>query len=220
MRSCFRLEVAVGERFGRLVVLSEAPPAICPSGRAVRRVRCRCDCGKETTPHLGSLHAGKTRSCGCLMLERLEEARRSHGDCPVGNSAPEYVAWQNMLRRCGDPKRSEYRLYGALGVKVCERWRLSYPNFLTDMGRRPSAGYSLDRYPDPNGNYEPSNCRWATIDQQARNKRNTRFVVLNGERMPLVDACKITGVRYRLALWRVDQGWEDEAALRPPRVKA
>jgi len=84
--------------------------------------------------------------------------------------AAEYRAWSGLRGRCRNPKDAGYMHYGGRGISVCERWD-SYDAFLKDMGRRPRYGYSIDRI-DNDGNYEPSNCRWATASQQVRNRRN------------------------------------------------
>lgn len=86
------------------------------------------------------------------------------------SSTPEYRAWVGMLRRCTDSRDVGYKNYGGRGITVCERWE-NFDNFLNDMGRKPSARHTLDRK-NNDGNYEPSNCRWATRKQQAGNKRN------------------------------------------------
>ena len=80
----------------------------------------------------------------------------------------EYLTWMAMKARCLNPKHHAYRYYGGRGITVCQRW-LTFPNFLLDMGTRPE-GLTLDRI-DVNGNYEPSNCRWATWEQQRANQR-------------------------------------------------
>lgn len=90
-------------------------------------------------------------------------------------ASPEYSAWLAMMSRCSNPKNKRYPIYGGRGIKVCERW-LSFINFISDMGDRPSDKHSLDRYPNKDGNYEPSNCRWATIFEQNRNtNRNVYY---------------------------------------------
>lgn len=110
------------------------------------------------------------------------------------HNTPEYRAYQMMKQRCNNPKYPEYRYWGGKGIKVCNRWLESFNNFIEDMGMRPTPNHSLDRI-DPNGNYEPSNCRWATGSLQMHNtirktgskryhngvyKRNDRFVSVIG----------------------------------------
>lgn len=80
---------------------------------------------------------------------------------------PMYGAWQQMILRCHDPRNDSYGRYGAVGIRVCDRWRSDFQAFLADMGERPS-GMTLDRK-DPTGNYEPDNCRWATAKTQRNN---------------------------------------------------
>lgn len=91
------------------------------------------------------------------------------------SSAPEYAVWQMMRQRCNNPNQAKYPRYGGRGIRVCARWEESYANFIADMGPKPGSGYSVDRI-DNDGNYEPSNCRWATPVEQAHN-RHTSFEV-------------------------------------------
>lgn len=107
---------------------------------------------------------------------RLDLTRRggaTHGESQAGETK-EYRAWTAMKRRCLTPSAGNYRLYGGRGIKVCDRWRDSYEAFLADVGRAPGPMYSLDRI-DSNGNYEPSNIRWATLSEQASNRRPKQF---------------------------------------------
>lgn len=83
----------------------------------------------------------------------------------------EYNSWRSMIGRCTRTKNNRYERYGGRGIKVCDRWLESFPDFLTDMGPKPTPNHSIDRYPDPDGDYEPGNCRWATREEQEANKR-------------------------------------------------
>lgn len=155
----------VGKQYGRLLVLARqrdaAPPVMW---------HCRCSCGGLLVVRGSALTSGNSKSCGCLVREsmaRVGRANRTHGL----SHTVEYNSWRAMLGRCYDPDNNKYHLYGKRGIRVCDRWRDSFENFLADMGRRPEPGLSLDRFPDTSGNYEPMNCRWATASQQNKNRR-------------------------------------------------
>lgn len=141
---------------------------------------------------------------------------RDHGRYRHGMAGSQiYNRWNGMLNRCRNPKHIAYRLYGARGVKVCERW-LDFKNFWEDMHNTFSEGMTIDRI-DTNGDYTPENCRWATPKENNRNKRTTLFVEFNGERMPLVELCERAGMKYntvrtRLLLSRMTP---EEAVGRP-----
>jgi hypothetical protein len=157
-----------GMRFGRLTALRYSHTA--QSGYAYWRTLC--DCGVELTVHGGNLRRGFSRSCGCLQREIHRERLTIHGQSPCrGGLKPTrtYNSWQSMNQRCTNPKVPNFKFYGGLGVRVVERWR-SFENFLADMGERP-AGKTLDRWPDPAGDYGQGNCRWATAKEQRINRR-------------------------------------------------
>lgn len=143
-----------------------------------------------------------------------------HGHKVGGNASPTYYSWRAMLARCRYPERDVERKHCARGIKVCERWH-SFEAFFADMGERP-AGTTLDRWPDPNGDYQPGNCRWATPIEQARNRRNTRLTFDSAVEVALArlrgETCKRIAARYGISesLPREivkGRSWRDASAL-------
>jgi len=156
------------QKFGRLT-------AQWPSGIDRKQViwLCSCACGSLSYPRSYALRTGTTKSCGCLQRERVRECtskrNTKHGNAFRGDETVEYRTWASMIQRCINPTVRGWKYYGGRGISVCSRW-LKFENFLADMGVRPSALLSLDRI-NNDGNYEPSNCRWATRSEQRLNQR-------------------------------------------------
>lgn len=158
-------EDLTGRRFGSLVVIGEGSK----TANGVRRWLCKCDCGGTA---LAQAHFLKNEQKACKECSR--RARTLHGHAKTPNMTPTYRSWQAMLARCYKKHDGDYPNYGGRGIRVCDRWRHDFAAFLADMGERPP-GTTIDRYPDNNGNYEPSNCRWATPKMQIQNRRVTKL---------------------------------------------
>lgn len=156
----------IGQRFERLHVQSDSDMRD-ESGRVIWN--CLCDCGKARQAVGRDLTSGRTTSCGCKKSERAKTAAVRHGHASHEERSREYRSWASMMTRCTNPKYEHWERYGGRGISVCQRWLDSFENFLADMGQRPE-GTSLDRYPNPDGNYEPGNCRWATRVEQRANR--------------------------------------------------
>jgi hypothetical protein len=180
---------------------------------------CVCECGRCRSVRAVHLVGGQSRSCGCLARDRLREnsARRKNAAPPNPKKTPERIIWWTMLARCRNPNAANYHLYGGRGIRVCDRWRKSFENFLADMGPRPE-GMTLDRI-DNEGDYSPENCRWATLIEQANNKRNTPYLEWNGVRKSLKEWSRITGIHPETIRHRLLHGWTDEKALSTPPIE-
>lgn len=133
------------------------------------------------------------------------------------SSSPERQTWYDMHRRCTDPRVQKYSFYGARGIKVCSRWS-SFDVFLSDMGKRPSAKHSLDRL-NTNGDYGPSNCRWATQKEQCRNTRKNRHITINGVTKCISEWAEEKGVKQNRIGTRLSRGWPEEDAIMTPFLR-
>jgi hypothetical protein len=138
----------------------------------LREERCRQVFWACLSDQLAETREYISRELGRTLASRTPHARRG-GAVKHGEARPrsaEYQCWRGMIGRCTRPTDSSWKKYGACGIRVCDRWRPSYINFLADMGRKPSPQHSIDRI-DPDGDYEPSNCRWATRSEQRQHQR-------------------------------------------------
>lgn len=209
MRKVSHLDLT-GQQFGFLVALDRATH---PKYSGVHW-RCRCICGAEVlVPPCRLLRDRK--SCGCKTSELQSKGKRTHGCGKVGSRTPEYMIWCTMRRRCNNPRNKKYPDYGGRGITICPRWD-SFENFLADLGARPSPEHSLDRR-DNDGPYDPKNCRWATLKEQASNKRSNRILTHNGLSQTLTQWAKEVGIKPHALMHRLDRfGWSVERALTTP----
>ena len=200
----------IGSRFGGWVVV-----AFSHKKRSGPYYLCKCDCGTERIVFRGNLKSGKTRSCGCLVSTHIAENATKHGHAKTSShpASPTYSSWSSMLTRCYNEKSKTYKNYGGRGISVCERWH-TFLNFLDDMGEKPEKGMSIERI-NNDGNYEKSNCKWATTKEQNRNKRS---VILNESYVrklragikTSLDASNETGCTIRAAnAARLGQNWKE-----------
>lgn len=174
-----------GKTFGRLTVQSRKN---VESGRRVTW-NCLCECGNIHSATGCDLTNGDVKSCGCLSRELLVARNTKHGLSKL----PEYGIWQAMKNRCTNPSVDKYKNYGGRGIAVCERWLNSFSAFYEDMGKRPSAAYSIERI-DYDGNYEPDNCKWATALEQANNRCTNHRGHYRGEEVTIAELARRTGI--------------------------
>jgi len=140
---------------------------------------------------------------------------KKHGQ----STTSEYLVWSDMKSRCYNENHHAYKNYGLRGIKVCDRWRNSFSNFLEDIGKRPSNQHSLDRFPDNDGNYEPENCRWATTEQQLRNQRTNHLLEYDGKCMTIAEWAEMLSMPRSAIEMRLKRGWSIELSLTKPMRK-
>jgi hypothetical protein len=208
-----------GNRYGRLTAVR-----FLGGASDVARWECKCDCGAVVNVMGSSLRQGRSKSCGCYQRDRVAERNRtrSHGATANGKWTPEYRAWMSMKTRCaGNPDRSDFANYTQRGITICERWLNSFETFFADVGLKPSPKHSLDRI-NNDGNYEPSNVRWATACEQGANRSNNRLVSYRGKNIALTEALRMAGsvVSFACAASRLDRGWPLDKSLELPTSTA
>lgn len=202
--------VAAKQRYGRLITV-ESFLRKRKSGFNGRVWICQCDCGRKCEVPQSGLKGGQTKSCGCLQVEQTVSASLRHGEARYRTMTSEYAIWVQMRQRCDNPADLSYPRYGGRGIAVCDRWGV-FEAFLSDMGRRPPK-HSIDRI-NNDGDYEPSNCRWATQSEQARNTRSSKFITHDGETLCHTDWERRLGIRNGVIYSRLKRGWPIDQVLR------
>lgn len=195
----------VGLRFGRLLVVEYSTS----DKNGNTKFFCKCDCGECKVIYGQSLKAGATLSCGCLNKEIVSSMPQNHHMSHTSY----YKAWAGMIQRCTNPQNHKWQRYGGRGISVCKEWR-DFENFQRDMGERPP-GMTLDRT-NNNGDYTPSNCRWATATQQQNNMSTNVRVSIDGEPMTIPQASRAFGISRETIRSRIRSGWDAQLAVQHP----
>ena len=194
------------KKFGKLTVLEE-----CKEYTKDNRIRykCICDCGNITYAIGTNLRNGTKRSCGCLLKEITKLRSTTHGK----SNSRIYKIYRGMLDRCYRETDKHYKDYGARGIVVCQEWKDDNKTFFDwakDNGYRDDL--TIDRI-DPNGNYEPNNCRWVDMKTQQNNKRNNVYLTYKGKTQTMMQWSKELGVKYDTIKSRKKHGWSDKECL-------
>lgn len=206
----------LGQKFGRLTVVAFGERKT-NNGASCVTWDCKCDCGNMAYGKLPkNVKSGEVRSCGCLKAEQnsrnLADKRRTHGK----SNTRLYGIWEHMRSRCNLPTEPAYPKYGGRGIRVCEEWEDFQKFYEWAMANGYTDGLTIERV-DVNGNYEPSNCTWIPLGKQAWNKRETIRVEVDGEIVPLKEACRRLGLPYKAVHLRITRyGMSLEEAFSKP----
>jgi hypothetical protein len=207
-----------GQTFGNLKVLEFGETKTMGASRQQRTFwKCVCVCGTIALIASERLKSGKTKSCGCRRW--TGDQKRTHGHSVGRKITPEFSSWRKMIERCENPNNRNAPRYKDRGIRVCERWRESFANFFEDMGPRPSAKHSIDRFPNNDGNYEPDNCRWATQQEQMQNMSRNVKIEFCGEVICLAEFLRRTGFSgTTFHRWQRQHGTDGAAKMAIARV--
>ncbi len=198
-----------GKKYGRLTVISK-------DSTNNKKWICECECGKVKSIWQSNLTTGRTLSCGCLASEITARRNYKHG----GSKERLYEVWENMRKRCSNPKNNRYKNYGGKGVKVCDEWQeyKVFREWAYATGYDEFAEYgqcTIERI-DVGGNYEPSNCTWKTIKEQCYNRTSNKILTYNGKSQTLTEWENEIGCGKYIIGNRLRKGWTVEEALSIP----
>lgn len=197
-----------GQKFGRLTVIERR-------GRDKWKNAiwlCECECGNTKLIAGTHLIKGRSKSCGCLQVEKAKERATTHG---LSHSRI-YRIWFDMKRRCNQSQNKSYDRYGGKGVKVCDEWTESFQSFYDwSMKNGYTDNLTIDRI-DSNGDYSPSNCRWVDEFVQANNRSNNHYITYKGETKTMKQWSDVLGIGYYVLRSRFNKGWDVERAFHQP----
>lgn len=208
----YRFVDLTGKRFGRLTV-----EHLLGKRGAFIYWACRCDCGGYTETQTGKLNIGHSQSCGCILADKNATRLTTHGASVGGKPTPTYSVWRGIKNRCLNPNEPAYKNYGGRGIKICDRWKDSFENFFTDMGQKPK-GMWIERL-DNEGDYEPTNCKWATPKEQCNNKRTNVYLTFRGKTQTVSQWNEELGYNKNVVAGRLRLGWSTEDAILTPARK-
>lgn len=191
-----------GKKFGRLLVVDFK---YIKSKFAYWE--CKCDCGNYKIIRGVALSYKATKSCGCLQTESRKKLFTKHNLV----YSKEYKSWSGMKSRCSNPNLPGSEHYYGKGIKVCKRWG-DFINFYNDMGPKPSGKHSIDRI-DNDGNYEPSNCKWSTMEEQANNTSKNVLLTYKGKTQTSTQWGRELGFNSLTIRQRISRGWSVEKTL-------
>ena len=196
------------EKYGKLTILKEDHKKKYKNGTIFSYVLCRCDCGKEKVINYNNIKRGLVKSCGCLTKTKNGLSGTRIGKC-----------YHGIMQRCYNKKDINYKNYGGRGIKMCKEW---VDNFMSFYNWAKKSGYkdglTIDRI-NPNGDYCPENCRWATIKEQQNNRTNNRILEYKGQKRTITAWANFCGLSYRNLHYRLKNGYSIEEAIERPKRK-
>lgn len=202
----FKLKDRTGERYGRWIVIKMSHK----DNSGHYWWFCKCDCGTERALPANYLSSGESNSCGCYAKESRRQRATTHGLSHTNL----YGIWAGIIQRCEDTKSDGYARYGGRGIKMCYKWRTNFTNFYTwALANGYQKGLTIDRYPNKKGNYQPSNCRWATPKQQSRNQTSNRLLKINGITKCVSEWAEDRRISPKTIFTRLARGWKNKEAI-------
>lgn len=192
MKNLNRIKDLTGKRFGRLTVLG------LDVNQDTRKTfwECQCDCGKIITTRSDRLQSGRVKSCGCYKKEQdARNVSKNHKHKMSGTRI--YHEWQGMKARCYNENDSRYSDWGGRGIKVCDQWKNDFSSFYDwSIKNGYQENKTIDRI-NNDGNYEPSNCRWATMKEQSNNRRSNINITIGNTTKTLTQWCEVFDIDYK-----------------------